>query len=44
MSGLGKVQVPWPERLAMLTRSNFEIEQLGTKQDWDWDWGGGNGR
>jgi hypothetical protein len=43
MSGLGKVQVPWPERLAMLTRSNFEIEQLGTKQDWDWDWGGAMG-
>jgi len=29
MSGLGKVQVPWPERLAMLTRSNFEMSSLG---------------
>lgn len=29
MSSLGKAQVPWPERLAMLTRSNFEDGQLG---------------
>jgi hypothetical protein len=29
MSGLGKVQVPWPERLAMLTRSNFEMSSWG---------------
>jgi hypothetical protein len=34
MSGLGKVQVPWPERLAMLTRSNFEMSSWGTKQNW----------
>jgi hypothetical protein len=29
VSSLGKAQVPWPERLAMLTRSNFEYGQSG---------------
>jgi hypothetical protein len=38
---LGKVQDPWPERLAMLTRSNFEMSSLGTNHNWGNFEGGG---